>query len=263
MQKGKLIFEGNNKKIYECNDSNSLILQFKDGPSSLIQLSAHGPIHGNGILYNTISGFIMQKLSDLNIPTHFIAQLNMREQMVHCLDMFPFRVVMRNYAAGNMMRKFGLIEGTKLPKPMIEYYIDAFEDTDSENMCLIDKSHIESMGWATKEEIDQIEEATKRANDFMNGLFSGIKLKLANFSLSFGRHFSYEEEDIKVMIGNEISPKTCRLWEDTSENKFKFRYISLLEVAERLKLLPQHAENSKENSKPDTKQDIYKLSDKV
>jgi phosphoribosylaminoimidazole-succinocarboxamide synthase len=205
----------------------------------------------------------MQQLSALNIQTHFISQLNMREQMVHCLDMFPFRVVIRNYAAGNMMRKFGFVEGTKLPKPIVEYYIDSYEDTDSENMCLIDKSHIEGMGWATTEEINQIENSAKRTNDFLSGLFSGIKLKLANFSLSFGRHFSYDEEDINIMIGNEISPKTCRLWEDTTENKLKFRYISLLEVAERLKLLPQHAENHTENSKVKTKQDIYKLSDKV
>lgn len=263
MQKGKLIFEGNDKKIYECTDSNDLILQFKDGPSSLIQLSTHGPIHGNGILYNTISSFIMHKLSDLNIPTHFISQLNMREQLVHCLDMFPFRVVVRNYAAGNMMRKFGLIEGTKLPKPMIEFYIDAFEENDSDNMCLVDRTHIESMGWATADELTQVIDLTKRVNDFLSGLFAGIKLKLANFSLNFGRHFSYEEDDIQVMIGNEISPKQCRLWEDTSATKYKFRYVSVLEVAERLRILPQHAEATPDRPKEQSKQGIYKLTDKV
>ncbi len=263
MQKGKLIFEGNNKKIYECSDSNALILQFKDGPTSLIQLSSYGPIHGNGILHNTVSSFIMQKLSGLNIPTHLINQLNMREQLVHCLDMFPFRVVIRNYAAGNMMRKFGLIEGTKLHKPLLEYYIDAFEDTDSESMCLISRSHIENMGWATDEEIKQIEEIAYRTNDFLSGLFSGVKISLANFSLSFGRHFSYDEDDIQVMLGNEITPKTCRLWEDTTDHKFRFRYISLLEVTERLKLLPQHTDNPSKDSKIESKQDIYKLSDKV
>jgi len=176
------------------------------------------------------------------VPTHFIRRLNMREQLVRQVEIVPIEVVVRNVAAGSLCKRFGIEEGTALPRTILEYYYkdDALGDP------LITEEHIACFGWASQEEMHDISDLAIRVNDFLAGLFAGIGIRLVDFKLEFGR--IWDGEFSRVILADEISPDGCRLWDIKSNEKLdKDRFRQDLggeveayqEVARRLGLLPE------------------------
>ncbi len=211
MKKTK-IYEGKAKKIFKCDKPDLLIQHFKDDATAFNN-KKKTIIPGKGILNNFISELIMSKLSDLNIPNHFIKRINMREQLIHKLEIIPVEVVIRNIAAGSLTKRLGIKEGRVLDKPLIEFFLK----DDKLNDPLISEEHIANFRWATSEEIEDIITLSLRINDFLCGYFLSSKIRLVDFKLEFGRYWS--EDNSLIMLGDEISPDNCRLWDLQSNKK--------------------------------------------
>ncbi len=216
----KPIYEGKAKCLYEGPDAGTLIQHFKDDATAFNN-KKKGTIIGKGVINNRISEFLMTKLGDIGIPTHLIKNLNMREQLVRHLDIIPLEVVVRNIAAGSLSKRVGVEDGTLMMSPIIEFYYkdDALGDP------LVNEDHIINFGWANTEELEILRSLAFRINDFLSGLFIGAKLKLVDFKMEFGRYTIEEQGIMQIMLADEISPDTCRLWDyDTNEKMDKDRF---------------------------------------
>ena len=209
--KKKIIYEGKAKKIFRGEKPNTLIQYFKDDTTAFNNKKKE-IIPGKGILNNYISEILMQSLSKLNIPNHFIKRINMREQLIHELDIIPIEVVIRNVAAGSLVKRLGITEGKVLEKPLIEFFLK----DDDLNDPIISDEHILNFGWADNQELEDIVSLSLRINDFLNGYFLSSGIRLIDFKLEFGRFWN--QEDSIIMLGDEISPDNCRLW-DIKTNK--------------------------------------------
>jgi len=241
MARRKQIYEGKAKILFEGPESGTLIQYFKDDATAFNN-KKHAIITGKGVLNNRISEFLMLKLHDVGIPTHFMRRLNMREQLIREVEIIPIEVVVRNIAAGSMSKRLGIEEGTMLPRSIVEYYLKADELGDP----MVTEEHITAFGWASYQEIDEIMSMALRVNDFLSGLFLGVGLKLVDFKLEFGR--LWEDEDMRIILADEISPDNCRLWDiKTNERLDKDRFRQDLgkveegyqEIARRLGILPE------------------------
>ena len=208
----KKIYEGKAKILYEGPDRNSVVQYFKDDATAFNN-KKQAVIEGKGVLNNRISEFLYTQLNDIGIETHLIKRLNMREQLIKNCEILPIEFVVRNIAAGSLSSRLGIAEGTSLKRPIIEYYYknDELEDP------LITEEHIEVNDWATNIEIAQATETAFRINDFLVGLFRGVGIKLVDFKLEFGRVWNNDES--RVILADEISPDTCRLWDLKDEKK--------------------------------------------
>ena len=235
------IYEGKGKVLFEGPEPGTLVQYFKDDATAFNNKKT-GTITGKGVLNNRISEFIMSRLSDIGVPTHFVRRLNMREQLVREVEILPIEVVVRNVAAGSFAKRFGLDEGGRLPRSIIEYYYksDALDDP------LVTEEHITAMGWAATQDLDEIMQMSLRVNDFLQGLFIGCGLTLVDFKLEFGR--LWEDEEMRLVLADEISPDSCRLWDvESGERMDKDRFRRDLggveeayqEVARRLGVLPE------------------------
>ncbi|MEC8665471.1 MAG: phosphoribosylaminoimidazolesuccinocarboxamide synthase, partial [Pseudomonadota bacterium] len=219
MSKRTMIHEGKAKIIYEGPDPGTLIQYFKDDATAF-NAQKKDTIAGKGVLNNRISAHIMTKLEGIGIPTHFLKSLNMREQLVRAVEIIPIEVVVRNIAAGSICKRLGLEEGTYLPQPLVEYY---YKD-DKLGDPMISEHHIVTFGWADIYELEEIVSMSYRINDFLNGMFAGIGLKLVDFKLEFGRLYG-EYGELYIMLADEISPDNCRLWDaETNEKMDKDRF---------------------------------------
>ena len=237
----KKIYEGKAKILYEGPDRNSVVQYFKDDATAFNN-KKQAVIEGKGVLNNRISEFLYTQLNDIGIETHLIKRLNMREQLIKNCEILPIEFVVRNVAAGSLSSRLGIAEGTSLRRPIIEYYYknDELEDP------LITEEHIEVNDWATNIEIAQASETAFRINDFLVGLFRGVGIKLVDFKLEFGRVWNNDES--RVILADEISPDTCRLWDLKDEKKLdkdRFRkglgglVEAYTEVAKRLGIMPE------------------------
>ncbi|MDZ7712782.1 MAG: phosphoribosylaminoimidazolesuccinocarboxamide synthase [Rhodovibrio sp.] len=235
------IYEGKGKVLFEGPEPGTLVQYFKDDATAFNNKKT-GTITGKGVLNNRISEFIMSRLNDIGVPTHFVRRLNMREQLVREVEILPIEVVVRNVAAGSFAKRFGLDEGGRLPRSIIEYYYksDALDDP------LVTEEHITAMGWAATQDLDDIMQMALRVNDFLQGLFIGCGLTLVDFKLEFGR--LWEDEEMRLVLADEISPDSCRLWDvESGERMDKDRFRRDLggveeayqEVARRLGVLPE------------------------
>ena len=242
MTKKKMLYEGKAKTIFEGPTANTVIQYFKDDATAN-NAEKHSIINGKGVLNNSISDFLMRKIHEIGIPTHYIKKLNMREQLVKKVEIIPVEFVVRNIAAGSIVKRLGLKEDEVFPNPLIEYYLKRDDLGDP----LINEDHIVNFNWGTREELEEMQEYGLRINDFLRGLFLGIGLKLVDFKIEFGRYFS-EEDGTELLLADEISPDNCRLWDIKTNNKFDkdlFRQDigglkeAYQEVAERLKILPE------------------------
>jgi phosphoribosylaminoimidazole-succinocarboxamide synthase len=241
MNSRRLIYEGNTKILYDGYDHGTHILHFKDSISSKnISSSSHGSI-GKGSINNRISSFIMSALSEMGITTHFLKPLNMREQLIYALEMLPLKVKVRNVAAGSMVSRLGLTEGIRLPKAIVEFYAKM-----GEAECpLITTEHLTSLGWASPQEVEDMVSTSLRINDFLCGMFAGIGIKLVDFNVEYGRYYNPFTDDLQIMLGDEISPDCCRLWDLTTNEKYgKDKDIAASnpdeayhDIAQRLRLL--------------------------
>ena len=235
------LYEGKGKVLFEGPEPGTVVQYFKD-EATAFNGEKTGTITGKGVLNNRISEFLMSRLNDVGIPTHFLRRLNMREQLVHEVEVIPLEVVVRNVAAGSFSKRFRMEEGEPLPRSIVEYYYKSDELGDP----LVTEEHITAFGWASTQDIDDILQMTLRINDFLSGLFLGAGMRLVDFKLEFGR--LYTEEDMRLVLADEISPDSCRLWDvATGERMDKDRFRKDLggveeayqDVARRLGVLPE------------------------
>ena len=233
------IYEGKAKILYEGPEPGTIVQYFKDDATAFNN-QKKGTITGKGVINNRISEYLMTRLNDIGVPTHFIRRLNMREQLVRQVEIIPLEVVVRNVAAGSLAERFGIPEGQALPRSILEFYYK----NDQLNDPMVTEEHITAFGWATPQDIDDIVALALRVNDFLTGLFLGIGIKLIDFKVEFGR--LYEEDMVRVVLADEISPDSCRLWDlKTNEKMDKDRFRRDLgkveeayqEVARRLGIL--------------------------
>ncbi len=207
----KKLYEGKAKILYKGKEPNTIIQYFKDDATAFNN-KKKAIIPGKGVLNNYISELIMTRLSDINIPNHFIKRLNMREQLVHRLEIIPIEVVVRNIATGSLVKRLGIQEGKVLSRPIIEFYLKNDELDDP----IISEEHIIVFDWASHEELESIISISQRVNDFLTGYFYSQKIRLVDFKLEYGR--LWNNQDMTIMIADEISPDNCRLW-DLQTNK--------------------------------------------
>ena len=237
--KRKKIYEGKAKILYKGPQPNTIIQYFKDDATAFNN-KKFAVINGKGVLNNRISAFLMEKIKEIGIPTHFIKRLNMREQLVHSVDIIPIEVVIRNVAAGSICKRFGLKEGEALPRAIVEYYYKSDELNDP----LVSDEHITAFEWANSNELEDIFNMSLRINDFLLGVFSSIGIKVIDFKLEFGRF--YKDDNLEIILADELSPDNFRLWDNKTNKKLdKDRFREDLgnleeayqEVAERLGVL--------------------------
>ena len=251
MNKGKKLYEGKAKIIYETKDKDLVIQHFKDDATAFNNLKK-AKVEGKGVLNNRISEYILTNLSQCGIKTHFIKRLNMREQLIKKAEILPIEFIVRNIATGSLTKRLGIPEGTVLEKPLLEYCFKKDELNDP----LISKEHIYSFGWATENEIKLIDQTTLRINDLLVGMFRGIGIKLVDFKIEYGRVWNKDSEEKEIVLADEISPDTCRLWDSKTEKKLdKDRFRKDLgniiqgyqEVARRLGIMPEETNISEVN----------------
>jgi len=238
----KKLYDGKAKTIFEGPEPGTVIQYFKDDATAFNAVK-HAVIAGKGVLNNRISSHIMSKLEAIGVPTHFIKQINMREQLVREVEIVPIELVIRNVAAGSICKRLGIKEGTIFPQPIVEYFYKKDELGDP----MISESHIVNFGWADPYELEEMVGLAYRVNDYLNGLFEGIGLRLIDFKLEFGRLWG-EHGDLYIILADEISPDNCRLWDSkTGEKMDKDRFRQDLgdlvegyqEIAKRLGLIPE------------------------
>ncbi|MCX7350954.1 MAG: phosphoribosylaminoimidazolesuccinocarboxamide synthase [Alphaproteobacteria bacterium] len=244
------IYEGKAKILYEGPEPGTIIVHFKDDATAF-NAQKKAVIEGKGVLNQRISEFIFTRLNELGMPTHFIRSLNMREQLVREVEIVPLEVVVRNVAAGSLAKRLGIEEGQPLPRSIIEFYYK----NDQLGDPMVSEEHITAFNWASPQEIDDMMHMAIRINDFMSGLFLGIGIKLVDFKIEFGR--LYENDMMRIVLADEISPDSCRLWDIKTQDKLdkdRFRrdmgglVEAYQEVARRLGII---AEGEKpERSKP-------------
>jgi len=243
MKKGKKIYEGKAKIIFETEDKNLVIQHFKDDATAFNN-QKKDIIEGKGILNNRISEHILSNLNQVGIKNHLVKRINMREQLVRLVEIFPIEFVVRNIATGSLTKRLGIEDGTVLDRPLIEYCLknDELEDP------LISREHILAFKWMSVVELDWVNDEVRRINDFLLGMFRAIGIKLVDFKVEFGKIENSGSKEI--ILADEISPDTCRLWDLTTDKKLdKDRFRKGLgnlveayqEVARRLNILHEQS----------------------
>jgi phosphoribosylaminoimidazole-succinocarboxamide synthase len=212
MNRRRRIYEGKAKILYEGPEPGTLVQHFKDDATAF-NARKKDVIDGKGVLNNRISEFIFNQLNAIGVPTHFIRRLNMREQLIREVEIIPLEIVVRNVAAGSLSERLGIEEGTPLPRSIIEFY----HKNDELNDPMVSEEHITAFGWASPQEIDDMMALAIRVNDFLVGLFLGVGIRLVDFKLEFGR--LYENDMMRIVLADEISPDSCRLWDTGSNEK--------------------------------------------
>ncbi|WP_456388852.1 phosphoribosylaminoimidazolesuccinocarboxamide synthase [Profundibacter sp.] len=243
MARGKLIYEGKAKILYEGPEAGTLVQYFKDDATAF-NAEKKEVIDGKGALNNRLSEYFMNGLMQIGVPTHFIKRLNMREQLIRQVEIIPLEVIVRNTAAGSISKRLGIEEGTQLPRPIVEF---SYKD-DALGDPLVPEEYIIAFGWASQQDLDDMIALALRVNDFMSGVMLGVGIKLVDFKIEIGR--VWEGEFQRLIIADEISPDSCRLWDmETGEklDKDVFRRDlgnladAYTEVARRLGVLPSNA----------------------
>ena len=241
MKKGKKLYEGKAKILYSCTEKGTAIQHFKDDATAFNNQKKE-TLEGKGILNNRISEHILSSLNQIGIETHLIKRINMREQLVQLVEIIPVEFVVRNIAAGSLSKRLGIEEGTVLKYPLLEFYYK----NDKLGDPLITKEHIHSFNYCSIKTLEFIEKQSLRINDFLQGMFKSVGIKLVDFKIEFGK----KKTDGKIILADEISPDTCRLWDVTTEKKLdkdRFRrdlgnvIEAYQEVAKRLNILHEQS----------------------
>ncbi len=251
MNKGNKLYEGKAKIIYETKDKNLVIQHFKDDATAFNNLKKT-KVEGKGVLNNRISEYILTNLSSCGIKTHLVKRLNMREQLIKKADIFPIEFIIRNVATGSLTKRLGIPEGTHLDNPLLEYCYKKDELNDP----LISKEHIYTFGWASESEIKILDKMSLRINDILTGMFRAVGIKLVDFKIEYGKAWNKDTEKKEIVLADEISPDTCRLWDSKTEKKLdkdRFRkdlgnvFQAYQEVARRLGIMPEETNISEVN----------------
>ena len=250
MKKGKKLYEGKAKIIYATTDKNLVIQYFKDDATAFNNLKK-SKIEGKGVLNNRISEHIFTNLDQIGIKNHLVKRLNMREQIIKFVEIIPIEFIVRNIATGSLTKRLGIADGTILSKPLIEF---SYKNDDLGDP-VVSREHILEFGWVDNPEtLDAIIYKCFRINDFMQGMFRGVNIKLVDFKLEFGRIKLNGKNE--VILADEISPDTCRLWDSITDKKLdkdRFRkdlgdlIPAYTEVAKRLGILHEQSNLSAVN----------------
>lgn len=214
MEKREMIYEGKAKKVYKTDDSDYVIIYYKDDATAF-NGQKKGQIEDKGVMNNSITSSLFELLEKKGIKTHFVKKLNDREQLCKKVDIIPLEVIVRNTAAGSMAKRLGLKEGTELKTTVFElsYKNDALGDP------LINDYHAVSIGLATFDELKTIYDMTSKINDILKDFFMKQNINLIDFKIEFGK---FHDE---ILLADEISPDTCRLWDaKTGEKLDKDRF---------------------------------------
>ncbi|SOB98881.1 phosphoribosylaminoimidazole-succinocarboxamide synthase [Ureibacillus xyleni] len=209
MNKGQLLYEGKAKRLYQTEQEDILFVEYKNSATAF-NGQKKAEIEGKGILNNRITTLIFERLKECGIDSHFVERISDNEQLVRKVDIIPIEVVVRNIAAGTLANRLGLEEGTPLKRTIVEFYYkdDALGDP------LINNDHIDILGIATKEEVETLYEQGLKINNVLQPIFKEIGVILVDFKLEFGR-----DKDGNVLLADEISPDTCRLWDAETKQK--------------------------------------------
>ncbi|MCW8799038.1 MAG: phosphoribosylaminoimidazolesuccinocarboxamide synthase [Prosthecochloris sp.] len=214
MNKVSLLHEGKAKKVFLTDNSDLVIQEFKDDATAF-NAKKKGSIQNKGVVNNAISCTLFTFLGENGIPTHYVEQLSDRDMLCKHLDIIKVEVVVRNVAAGSLVRRYGFKEGFVLETPIIELYL---KDDDLDDP-LMNESHAVALGLASYEELDRLKELAAEINTLLRSFFADRKLNLVDFKLEFGRHNG------TILLGDEISPDTCRFWDlDSGEKMDKDRF---------------------------------------
>ena len=215
MEKREQMYEGKAKKVFATDDPNLCIVSYKDDATAFNGLKK-GTIAGKGVINNKMTNYLMGKLEQEGIPTHFVEELSERDTLVRRVSIVPLEVIVRNIAAGSFSKRFGVPEGTDLKCSTIEFCL---KDDDLGDP-MVNEYHVYACGWATKEEVETIKDLTFRVNEYLKKYFAAIGILLVDFKLEFGK-----TADGKIVLADEISPDTCRFWDmETREKLDKDRF---------------------------------------
>ena len=209
MEKREMLYEGKAKRVYATEDPELLIVSYKDDATAFNGLKK-GTIAGKGVINNEMSNRLMQRLEKAGVPTHFVKELSERETLVKRVQIVPLEVIIRNIAAGSFSKRYGVEEGVVFSQPTIEFSYKNDELGDP----LLNTSHALALGLATQEEIDTIRRLAFQTNDLLRAFWSSCGVTLVDFKLEFGRL-----SDGTVILADEISPDTCRLWDAATGEK--------------------------------------------
>lgn len=209
MEKNKLLYEGKAKKVYTTQDPDLLIVSYKDDATAF-NGEKKGTIAGKGVINNRMSNLLMARLEREGVPTHLVRELNERETLVKKVSIIPLEVILRNVAAGSFSKRYGVEEGLVFPGPTLEfsYKNDALGDP------LLNDDHVFALGLASREELSLIRSYTLTVNRVLQGIWASCGITLVDFKVEFGRL-----TDGSVVLADEISPDTCRLWDTKTREK--------------------------------------------
>jgi phosphoribosylaminoimidazole-succinocarboxamide synthase len=205
---GELLYEGKAKQIYSTGSDREYLIRYKDDATAF-DGAKKGVIANKGIVNNRVSNLLFQMLEEEGIETHLLRPVDERHTLVKSLQIIPVEVVTRNVVAGSLAQRVGREEGFRLPLPIIELYYknDALHDP------MINEYHVRAMGWATQEQLDSLQAQALKINEILSRFFDSIGIILVDFKLEFGLY------EGRVLLGDEISPDTCRLWDKESLEK--------------------------------------------
>lgn len=209
MTKGKLLYEGKAKKIFETDNPEVLLVSYKDDATAFNGVK-RGTIEGKGLINNKVTNYMMRLLEKSQIPTHYIEEISDRETLVKKVSIIPLEVIIRNVSAGSFAKNYGVEEGIIFDEPTIEFSYK----NDKLGDPLINSYHAIALKLATKEEIETIKKYAFKINEEMKKFFISINVKLIDFKLEFGKL-----EDGTIVLADEISPDTCRFWDATTNEK--------------------------------------------
>ncbi|RDU34673.1 phosphoribosylaminoimidazolesuccinocarboxamide synthase [Neobacillus piezotolerans] len=205
----ELLYEGKAKRIYSTADSEAVLVEYKDSATAF-NGEKKAEITGKGVLNNEISSLLFKKLRENGIESHFIKKVSSTEQLVKRVSIIPLEVVVRNIAAGSMSKRLGLKEGRQLLKPIVEFYLK----DDGLGDPLITEDHILELQVAAIGEIEVLKQKALEVNSFLSSFFEGLGIRLVDFKLEFGKDAAGQ-----ILLADEISPDTCRLWDMETNEK--------------------------------------------
>ncbi len=215
MKKCEQLYEGKAKKVFATDDPNLVIVSYKDDATAFDGMKK-GEIAGKGVVNNRMSNYLMSLLEKAGVPTHFVKELSDRETLVKKVSIVPLEVIIRNVSAGSFAKRYGVEEGIVFDSPTIEF---SYKNDDLHDP-LLNSYHALALKLATKEEIEKIKAMAFKINEVLKEYFAGLKVKLIDFKLEFGR-----TPEGEIVLADEISPDTCRFWDaETNEKLDKDRF---------------------------------------
>ncbi len=209
MEMREMLYEGKAKKVFATEDPELLIVSYKDDATAF-NGKKKGTITGKGAINNRVTNFMMQRLEEQGVPTHFVEELNDRETVVKKVEIVPLEVIIRNISAGSFAKRYGVEEGIPFENPTIEF---SYKNDDLDDP-LINEYHIQALKLATLEEVDTIKKMAFKVNDVMKAFFAQRNVDLVDFKLEFGK-----TSDGTIVLADEISPDTCRFWDSETHEK--------------------------------------------